>query len=125
MFFRYFSFFHVSNLYYVFTKLVKFNLAYSLKLSLLTLTWYHMARKRYISQDEWDDYLDWSDSHSEDFSDLSDSEHDVHALYVASDTDESSLDEDKEAAIVQPPVPLAFSLYFSADSTAVAAATSI
>ena len=57
-----------------------------------------MARKRYISQDEWDDYLDLSDSHSEDFSDLSDSESDVHALYVASDTDKSSSDEDEEAA---------------------------
>ena len=39
-----------------------------------------MARKRYTSQDEWDDYLDLSDSHSEDFSDLSNSESDVHAL---------------------------------------------
>ena len=83
-----------------------------------------MARKRYISQNEWDDYLDLSDSHSEDFSELSDSEHDVHALYVASDTDESSSDEDEEAAIVQHPVP-AFSLSLCADSTAVAAATSI
>ena len=83
-----------------------------------------MARKRYISQDEWDDYLDLSDSHSEDFSDLSDFEHDVHALYVASDTDESSSDQDEEAAIVHPPVP-AFRLSLSADSTAVAAATSI
>ena len=58
------------------------------------------------------------------FSDLSDSENDVHALYVAPDTDESSSDEDEEAAIVQPPVA-ASSLSFSADSTAVATATSI
>ena len=79
-----------------------------------------MARKRYISQDEWNDYSDWNDSHSGDFSDLSDSEHDVHALYVASDTDEY-----EEAAIVQPPVPPAFSLYLSADSTAVPPATSL
>ena len=83
-----------------------------------------MAGKRYICQDEWDDYLDLSDSYSEDFSDLPDSENDVHALYVASDTDESSLDEDEEAAIVQPPVPVS-SLSLSADSTAVAAATFI
>ena len=83
-----------------------------------------MARKRYISQDEWDDYLDLSNSHSEDFSDLSNSEHEVHALYVASDTDESSSDEDDEAAILQHPVP-AFNLSLSADSTAVATATSI
>ena len=86
-----------------------------------------MARKRYLSQDEWDDYLDLSDSHSdhlEDFSDLSDSENDVHVLYVASDTDESSSDEDEEDAIVQPPVPVS-SLSLPADSTAVAAATSM
>ena len=84
-----------------------------------------MARKRYISQDEWDDYLDLSDSHSEDFSDLSDSENDVHALYVASNTDESSSEEDEEAATVQPPVPASTSISFSADSRAVAAATFI
>ena len=83
-----------------------------------------MARKRFIPQDEWDDYLDLSDSHSEDFSDLADSENDVHAVYVASDTDESSSVVDEEAAIVQPPVP-ASSLSLSADSTAVAAAISI
>ena len=58
------------------------------------------------------------------FSDLSDSENDVHALYVAPDTDESSSDEDEEVAIVQPPVA-ASSLSFFADSTAVSAATSI
>ena len=86
-----------------------------------------MARKRYLSQDEWDDYLDLSDSHSdhsENFSDLSDSKNDVHALYVASHTDESSSDEDEEEAILQPPEPV-FSLSLPADSTAVAAATSI
>ena len=102
--------------------MVKFNLAYSLKLSLLTLTWYHIAGIRYKSQDEWDDYLDLSDSHSEDFSDLFDFENDVHALYVASDTHESSSDEDE--AIVQPPVPVS-SLPLSAHSTAVAAVTSV
>ena len=79
-----------------------------------------MARKRYLSQDEWDDYLDLSDSHSEDFSDLSDSEDDVHALYVPLDTDESSSDEDEEETIVQPPVSVS---NLSADSTAVAAAS--
>ena len=49
-----------------------------------------MARKRFISQDDLDDLLDLNDSYSEEFSDLSDSEDDVHALYVPSDSDESS-----------------------------------
>ena len=54
-----------------------------------------MARKRFISQDDLDDLLDLNDSYSEEFSDLSDSEDDVHALYVPSDSDESSSDEEE------------------------------
>ena len=65
-----------------------------------------------------------SDSYSQNFSYLTDFENDVHALYVASDTDESSSYEDEEEAIVQPPVQVS-SLFLSAHSTAVAAATSI
>ena len=81
-----------------------------------------MARKRYLSEDDWDDYLDFSDSHSEEFSDLSDSEDDVHTPYVPSDSDESSSDdleesssfEDEEAATVHVP-----SSSLSADQTIV------
>ena len=77
--------------------------------------------------------MDLSDSHSEEFSDLSDSEDDVHAPYVPSDSDESSSDdleesssdnleesssvEDEEAATVHAP-----SSSLSADQTAVVSA---
>ena len=84
-----------------------------------------MARKSYLFEDDWDDYLDFSDSHSVEFSDLSDSEDDVHTPYVPSDSDESSSDdleesssvEDEEAATVHVP-----SSSLSADQTAVASA---
>ena len=82
-----------------------------------------MARKRYLSENDWDDYLNFSDSHSEEFSDLYDSEDDVHTPYVPSDSNESSSDdleesssvEDEEAATVHVP-----SSSLSADQTAVA-----
>ena len=77
-----------------------------------------MARKRFISQDDLDDLLDLNDSYSEEFSDLSDSEDDVHALYVPSDSDESSSDE--EEATVRPHVPVSS---LSADPTTVASAS--
>ena len=77
-----------------------------------------MARKRFISQDDLDDLLDLNDSYSEEFSDLSDSEDDVHALYVSSDSDESSSDE--EEATVRPHVPVSS---LSADPTTVASAS--
>ena len=84
-----------------------------------------MARKSYISEDDWNDYLNFSDFHSEEFSDLSDSEDDVHAPYVPSDSDKSSSDdldasssvEDEEVATVHVP-----SSSLSADQTAVALA---
>ena len=38
-----------------------------------------MTKKRYVSKEDWDDYLDLSDSHSKEFSDLFDSENKILA----------------------------------------------
>ena len=84
-----------------------------------------MARKRRITQDDLDDLLDLNDSYSEEFFDLSHSKDDVHALYVPSDTKESSFDDseesssDEEETTLHPHVPLSS---LSADPTTVASA---